>query len=168
MADIKLKWYNARRAEVFGKELTLVNPMVLTKSDPHTHVEFQFSDRYHSDSFSATIEDGIDGCRFLHIDYSHPERWDTLIVPLSDEEENEAFYRAEELNGHKYDLIGAITFSPDKDTQKGDPNKFWCSETCAELLKAAGKSLIYRPDRYMPTGLFFEVFYWLQQNQGVK
>jgi hypothetical protein len=141
--------------------------LILKFSWPDTHCEFQFSAKYSNVSFSSTLRDGAKGCRFKQIDYTaNPERWNTLIVPLTDEQEVAAFAKANEINGCEYDLIGLLHL--ETGLAKTDPDKYWCSEAVAELLKAAGKFLVDSPDQYTPAALFDEIFYWLSTNQSLE
>jgi hypothetical protein len=157
--DCILRSYNAREAVRHGKALTAVDRMILMRSDPLTHSEFQFSDRFNGLSFSSTMQDGDDGCRFKAISYSHPERWTTLIIPMDDDQEDRAMHRAQDINGKKYDLLGLGSFSSELSIIKPDPNKYWCSEACAELIKAAyflGENFV--PHKFTPVGLFFTLY----------
>lgn len=159
---MKLRCYNAVRAEKFGKKLTPVDQLILRRSYPHTHTEIQFGPDYDNISFSATIRDGANGCRFKKIDYTlHPERWDTLEIPVTPNEETKGFKAAVDLEGKQYDLIGLLSFATELDIVKPDSKKFWCSEACAEVLQAAKAWDDFRPDSFTPTGLFFEVLYRL-------
>lgn len=156
----KLRFYNAIRADKFGKKLTIIDRAILLRSNPHTHCEFQFSGRYDSVSFSATMLDGSNCCRFKDIKYSHPERWDTLDLKLTAQQEDAARLKAFELEDKKYDLVGLLSFASELNLIKPDPNKYWCSEADAELIKAAlCCQNDFVPDKFTPTGLFFEMFY---------
>jgi len=157
----KARLFNARRATFFGYELTMTDRLVFVKSDPYTHIEWQFSDSYANISFSASFQDG--GCRFKNIGYSTPAYWDTIEIPLTNIQEDAAYHKAEELNGKEYDWIGAVLFNPDKPEQKLDPNKYICSETWAELYVATGHNLMRLPERYMPTYLETEIRYWQER-----
>jgi hypothetical protein len=156
----KIRTYNARQARLFGVKMTPTDNIVCLVSDPQTHCEFQFSERYKNISFSSTLTNGDKGCRFKDIGYSHPEYWDTLILPMTDEEEDRAYARALELDGKLYDLIGVAGLASEHNIIKQDPNKYWCSEAVAELI-IAGKprSLNFVPSFYTPRALFFEVFH---------
>jgi hypothetical protein len=156
----KIRSYNARQAELFGKEMDLIDRLVLVKSDPLTHTEFQFSERYGCISFSSTLQDGSKGCRFKDISYSHPEYWNTQWEEYTNDEEDRAYARAKALEGKEYDLMGAITFSPNGNVLKNSTDKYWCTEAVQECRQAAGKQLLLiHPYRYIPRTLFFELFY---------
>ena len=79
MADCKIRSFNAVRARMFGYKLTPTQWLILQRSW-HTHNEFQYSARHDHVSHSATLMDGAKGSRFKAIAYTHPERWDTVIV----------------------------------------------------------------------------------------
>jgi len=157
----KAQAFNARQAVLFGYELSTTDRLVFVKSDPQVHIEWQFSKRYEDVSFSASLKDG--GCRFKNIGYSTPSFWDTIEIPLTDDQEDAAYHRAEELNGKEYDWLGAVLFNPDRNEQKLDPNKYICSETFAELYLATGHNLMLPPERYMPVRIFLELLYWQRQ-----
>ena len=164
-----LRSYNAKRAERFGKKPSIAQNLILVCSNPLSHTEFQFSSRYNDISFSATLEDGDGGCRFKDIVYSdHPERWDTIELPFTDEEEDRAHNRALELEGKEYDLIGLLSI-PTGNVIKEDADKYWCSETVAELVKRAYSmrwpeyDIDFIPSSFTPVTLFFEMLYRLNK-----
>ena len=138
MSNCNLMSYNAKRAEQYGKPLTPINRLVFAVSDPLTHSEFKFSSRFSSRyryrSFSFTLQDDGVG-RFKDILYSHSERWDRLILPMTDEQEDRAYEKALELVGLPYDTIGVASLKTG--LIKQDPDKYWCSEAVGELIKAA-------------------------------
>ena len=78
--------FNLPRAILFGYKPTKLDRMIGWRSD-HKHTEFQFSTRYRGISFSCTMADGVGGCRFKMIKYSHPEYWDIVYVPVTTEQE---------------------------------------------------------------------------------
>ncbi|KKM93694.1 hypothetical protein LCGC14_1205800 [marine sediment metagenome] len=129
MADCKIRSYNVVRARLFGKKPTGVQRLISVRSKPHTHSEYQFSKRYDWASFSATIQGNDNGARFKHIGYSHErERWDTVIVPMTDEQEDEAWYEAKSLEGMPYDIIGQISHATRFKIWKPSKKKIWCSK----------------------------------------
>lgn len=170
--DCIIRFYDARQAELFGKKHDLIDELILSRSDPLIHVEFQFSERYvlvngevidlskcptvkkFGISHSSTMQDGANGCRFKDIDYSiHPERWVSLTLPSTDEEEDRAWLRAKELDGKPYDLFGAIY---------DNPNEWCCTEDVEELIVAAKPDWVRlldpeREDLFYPTNLYFEM-----------
>lgn len=77
-----------------GKRLWSIFDKSLKDVDDLVHTEIMFSERYGSISFSATLEDGCKCARFKLIKYSHPERWTTEEVPMTDEQEDAAFAKA--------------------------------------------------------------------------
>ena len=115
--------YKAREAEKDGKPLMLADRIILLRSEL-THSEFQFSPRYECLSFSFTLADGANGARFKHIEYSHPNRWETIALPFTDEEEDLCFLMAcilADRNKHFYTTInfgGTITATFDYGTKE--------------------------------------------------
>jgi len=134
----KIRSWNAVRAELFDIKLTPVQKIILLRSRPHVHNEFQFSSRYNNISFSATRADGSNCARYAHIQYSHAaERWDTVEFLLTDEEEDRAKVRADELEGTPYDLIGQLCHATKLKLWKPSSKKIWCTKATAELMYAA-------------------------------
>lgn len=134
---IKIQSFNARRAVLYGYELSMVQHVILLRSDPHIHSEFQFSERYNNISFSATMEEPFKCSRFLDIDYSkHPERWDTVCVPMTDAEEDRAYKKAIDLNGRLYDLVGLLSKVSRAEIITPSEEGGWCSEEVTRLLCA--------------------------------
>lgn len=139
--EMKLNTYNARRAKIFGKKLTASDIAILFRSDPHTHSEVQFSERYGNISFSSTLKDGAKGTRFKQIEYSHEdERWDTVEIAMTQEEEANAYAMAEALLGRGYDLFGLLGYATPLNIIRPSKTKLWCSEACARVIS------IGRPD----------------------
>ena len=97
MNNCYIKSYNLVRAAMFGKKPTFVQWLISQRSTPHVHDEFQFSARHDNISFSATMMYDAKCARFKQITYSHPERWDTVIVPMTDDEEDLAWAEAKRL-----------------------------------------------------------------------
>ena len=135
---IKIRSYNARRAEIYGKELSTVDKMILMRSDPHTHTEFEFSELYRNVSASATMRAPYKCARRLKIDYTvHPERWDTICVPMTIEEEKRAWdLFTLGLEGMPYDLIGLLSTISKANIIKPSDKAVWCTETATLLLVA--------------------------------
>ena len=160
--NCNVRFYDAKRAELFGKKLTLTDKLIFARSRPLVHVEFQFSERYAHISFSATMRDGLDGCRFKAIDYTvNPQRWATLVLPLTDEQEDKAYLKAKQIEKYPYDLFGLLSFISDLDVIKPDKYKYWCSEAVQELINAGFESTILFPEHTTPTGMFFDLSYWM-------
>lgn len=96
MSDIKharVMSFNLPRAILFGYKPTKLDRMIGWRSD-HKHTELQFSTRYGGISFSCTMADGVGGCRFKMIKYSHPEYWDAVYVPVTVEQEAKMWAKA--------------------------------------------------------------------------
>lgn len=136
--DCKIRSYNYVRAEIFGKKPTFVNRIIAIRSFPQTHTEFQFSERYEGRSFSATIQDEFKGARFKLIEYSHVrERWDTVIVPMTDREEDRAIKEAMSFAGMPYDLIGQLCHLSKRKIWEPSKKKIWCTKAVGRLVYAA-------------------------------
>ena len=91
--DCYAKHWNAKEAKKDGKPLTLVDRVIMLRSKL-THSEKQYSSRYRHVSWSFTKADGAKGARFKKIAYSHPKRWVTDVLELSDIEEDRSFREA--------------------------------------------------------------------------
>ncbi len=112
--NCKIRSYNYVRAKIFGKKPTILGEIISWRSKPHKHNEFQFSKRHAEVSFSATTMGGYNCARFEDIGYSHEaERWDTVIVPMTDEQEDKAYAEA---------VIQPELFEPEQD----DKDCEWC------------------------------------------
>ena len=69
IAIVKYRFFNYEKAVALGRKKTFKGELIKHRSFPHTHSEFQFSERYNHLSFSSTIEDSFKGCRFKLIEY---------------------------------------------------------------------------------------------------
>ncbi len=138
----KIRSYNAIRAAMFGKKLTMTQRIILLRSQPHTHTEFQFSEKYNFISFSATMAEGAKCARFKQIEYSHEaERWDTVIVPMTTKwQERNIHSEAMKLEGTPYDLVGQLSHISKLRIWKPSKKKIWCTKAVAELIYAAKPS----------------------------
>lgn len=164
MADIKymkLKTYSPNMAALHGKPKTKVDKIIQLRS-ADVHNEIQFTDRYGEISFSATMADDCKCARFKKIAYSHEERWKTVLIPVTAEQEalmfkeacvladvnndfldrrkimrsciskDELFYGPDAV---KYDLAGvSFGFISHRKIWKPSATKMWCSETCFIVL----------------------------------
>lgn len=138
MPQMKIRSYNARRAKIFGKSYTWTDRLILMRSDPHTHTEIQFGEANNFISFSTTTRDGNKAARFKQINYSHVrERWDTIIVNVTPEEESIAFERAKALEGTPYDLFGLLSKATPFKIIKPHRINMWCSEAVTHVVIAA-------------------------------
>ena len=141
MADCIIQSRNAIRAEIFGKKLSITSKIILLRSTPYDHTEFQFSERYDRISFSATLQDDDKGTRFKHITY-FPEGWDSIIIPMTNEEEDFAWHEAKKLEGMPYDLIGQLAHITKFKIWRPSKKKIWCTKAVGRLVYEA------RPDFY--------------------
>ncbi len=153
MADCIVWTYDAIAAKADGKPLSFVDRLIMFRSKPYTHTEFQFSERFDNVSFSATMKDKARCCRFKDIKYTHPQRWKKHIIPMSDTEEDLAFQKAKEIEWLKYDLLGLSSFIIMKwRIVRPSKLKYWCSE-CVACLLVVAKRLNLIPDELHPLGL---------------
>ena len=136
---MKLRSFNAKRAVMYGHELTPIQRGILAVSKPQVHNEVQFGVRHGYKSFSATIAEDWNGARIDDLTYSHPEYWDTINILVSIEEEDLAWEEAMKMVDKPtlYDTIGIIGLATGWDIIKPDPNKTWCSKACARVICAA-------------------------------
>ena len=105
---MKIKSFNAKRAELFGYELTNADKMILLRSPLHTHSELVFGPDYNCVSFSATMADNAKCARFKDIQYSHAFRWDTVEISATPKQEADCYANAIQLAGRPYDLLGLL------------------------------------------------------------
>ena len=172
MSACKIRSYNYVRAEIFGKKPTRVNRIISKRSSPQVHAEHEFSARYSSVSFSATRQDNCKCARFKLICYSHErERWDTVIVPMTDIEEDMAWLRACVMadlpidwlnnfymrlpesylrpnrnyygdNAVPYDLVGQLCHAFKVKLWEPSKIKTWCSKAVAKVAGEGRKDFI--------------------------
>jgi hypothetical protein len=162
-----LHCWNARQALKDGKDLTVSDRAIMVVSDPLVHTEFDFSDRIIStgySSFSATMRNDADCCRFENIDFrKYPKRWAGLVLPMTAEQELKGYEYAKSIEGKPYDFKGLLSLTTEWDIIKPNPNAYWCSEADGGVIKACyGWGEDFIPHEYHPTGLFFEVYHRLQ------
>ncbi len=172
--DCTLEFYNGKIAKAEGKPLGVSGWLIRLRSWPFIHVEVIFSSRYGGISWSCTLRDGCKCCRFKLIDYTkHPERWEGVVVPFTDEEEDRAWEMAcsmadlpddwqdSELGDYplwylqdngcyygddpiKYDILGmGCHISVTRKWWKSNPDKTNCSKACNDLVLEA---IIERPN----------------------
>jgi hypothetical protein len=160
MANCILRSYDAVNALKHGKEMTNVQKIIMIVSDPFAHSEFEFSSRHDNVSHSATMQGDFDGARFLPIDYSkHPERWISLILPMTNEQEDRGYNMAKVLDGMPYDTVGVTSLATGWNIIKPNPNALWCSEDVAEIIKESyGYGEDFKPDTFDPLDLFIEMY----------
>jgi len=170
MSLCELKSYNAKRAAIFGKNLTNVQKIISLRSFPETHSEFKFSSRYKNLSFSATMQDECKCARFKLIEYSHEkERWDTTKIPMTDLEEDMAWLRAcvmanlpidfhnapivegisyYGLNAIPYDLFGQLCHATKLKFWKPSAKKTWCSKAVSAVICEGRKDFLELLNRF--------------------
>jgi len=169
MAEIKIRSYNAVRAKMFGKKPTIIDRIILLRSYPHTHTEFQFSERFDNISFSTTMRDKGHCARFKQIEYKHPERWDTHILKVPDHKEDEAYKDCVALQGTPYDLIGLGSKATPLNIIKPHRVNQWCSEIVNGRICSCDISFSYLllnmglPMELMPSELAMLLDYYVAQ-----
>ena len=155
MTNFMIRFYDARQAVKDGKPLTAIDYLIMSVSDPLVHCEAYFVKD--NESFSASMRGERKGCGWADIQYSHPRRWIDIPFELTEPQLDRAYNRARDLDGAPYDTIGVASLK--SGIIKENPDKYWCSEVCAELVKAAlllGDDFI--PSTFSPNGLFFELY----------
>lgn len=152
---MKLRSFNAVRAVMFGYEMTELDWLILLRSKLHKHTEGQFSSRFNSISFSATMAEGANCARFKDIKYSHPEYWDTVLIPCEASQEEQCYAKAQELEGRPYDQFGLLSFASEANIIKPNPNKGWCTETVFDVVDPVWPAMLaqveLRTDQLHPT-----------------
>jgi hypothetical protein len=142
------------------------------------HTEIQFSDTYGGLSFSATTIDKTACCRLKKIMYSHEEeRWDTVEIEVTEEQERAMFGKACEMadvnygdimdagerfgyadkatfhgpNAVKYDKAGVFlsNIHPAR-IWGGSSSKVWCTESVCMVTNAGGITEEKYPDTQIP------------------
>jgi hypothetical protein len=165
MNIIKIRSFNAYRAKKFGYEYTASDKIIMMRSLLHTHTELQFSERHNEVSFSSTLQDDVKGCRFKQIEYSHPERWDTLSLFVTDEEEDLMYQAAQSIEGKPYDLLGLLSFSTEFEIIKPDKDKYWCTEAALFVVKSVPRfqDIPLSPEKAHPTLADAILRYYIEQ-----
>ena len=153
MADCIVWTYDAIAAKADGKPLSFIDRLIMLRSKPYIHDEFQFSERYDDVSFSATMQDKARCCRFKKIRYSHPQRWKQQVIPMTDKQEDRAYKKACELEDKKYDLLGLLSFGTRWRIIVPHRDRYWCAEAVATLVVAGRHSFDLIPDTLHPLAL---------------
>jgi len=86
MKTLTFRFYDALAAKKDGKKLSWIDCMILLRSKL-THAELQFDVDRGGVSFSSTMADKANGCRFKFISYTHPLRWRSVSIDIKDEQE---------------------------------------------------------------------------------
>ena len=178
---MRYRSYNPTLARLYGKKPSRTDRLIQHRSEL-THTEIQFSDRYGGISFSATMADDCKCARFKMIAYSHPERWCTTELEMTDEQEDAVFEKCCEMadidreclevwllgcddsmpaDGYlhygddalKYDL-NAVRFSfiTKLNLWRGHEKKVFCTESCFIALMEVWPELLCIYDRERDLG----------------
>ena len=86
MQKIAFCSWDAIAARKDGKKLTITDLVILCRSHL-THTELRFGKKRGGVSWSSTMVDHANGCRFKYINYSHPQRWSIVEIEIPDEVE---------------------------------------------------------------------------------
>jgi len=120
---IEIKFRNAS-----GKWGSLAETAIRTVSPNRIHVEAKLPDgRSFSSSSAKEALDGGNGVRIKNIKYTHPERWTTYILWVTQEELDKITFDCEVAAGmcFRYDYRGAAGCAW---SGEHTANKFFCSE----------------------------------------
>ena len=166
MSYVILRTFNAVRAKDFGYKLTITDRLILRRSPMHIHTELQFSSRHQNISFSSTMRDNANGTRFKNIEYSHPEYWDSIVIQVTDAEEDKMLKKARAMLGMKYDLFGLLSFSTPLNIINPSVNKTWCCEACWTVLNEVFIDLGIDPHKTQPTYSDYMARYHFEQNNN--
>ena len=155
--DCYLMSFDVKAARKDGKKMTAVD-LLIERFSRLIHAEFRFSYRHNGISFSSTMAGDDNGTRFKQIEYSHPNRWVPLILPMTNKTEDRAWDKANEIVGKPYDFVGVSARATGLGLIKPAGGAYWCNKTCAELIKAAyGYGDDFVPDSGLPDDLFFDM-----------
>jgi hypothetical protein len=166
---MKYHSYSPTLAKLHGKKTGWVDNLIKMRSE-FTHTEIQFSERYGGISFSATMADSCRCARFKMIGYTHPERWLTTSLCVSDELEDAVWSKCCEMadldpmfyelrrtmrrviakdelffntNALKYDLAQvSLGFISKWRIKRGNKTKVFCTESCFIALMEAWPELL--------------------------
>jgi hypothetical protein len=176
---MKYHSYSPTLAQLHGKKLSwtkdfrskLTEEAIQLRSEL-THSELQFSDRYGGISFSATMADDCKCARFKMIGYSHPERWLSTELEMTDTQEDLVFAKCCEMadigkmvnyrtplknvlfmdmgkgcyhgpNALPYDLTAvSVSFITKWNIWHGSAKKVFCTEACFVALMEAWPEML--------------------------
>jgi hypothetical protein len=100
--------------------------------------------------FSSRGMDKPNGVSFKKINFSHADRWETIVLGKMTKGEIRAAYDfACAMQGQGYDFRGVVSYWGVFKRRNDDPDKWWCSEACAIVAK-------FRPYHLSPNELMFE------------
>jgi hypothetical protein len=109
--------WDAKQAKTDGKKLTWTDRVIMLRSC-YTHLEVEFVER--GFSFSSTMAGGANGCRFMRIEYSNPNRWKSIRFVVSDPVEEGMWTEACKMadfptDWPQRDWAGGFTYQDGKD-----------------------------------------------------
>ncbi len=103
MPYIEIVTLNKKMIKMYGDKLTPIQKLIGRRSNG-LHTEIRFSLDYGGISFSCTLADGVGGCRFKMIGYSHGYRWSTVRIAVSAEQEARLFAKACEMADFQFGI----------------------------------------------------------------
>lgn len=130
---VKFRFFDYAKSLELGRKRTIAGELIKRRSKL-THSELELSATYNHLSFSSTIEDAFKGCRFKLIRYRN-DWWRTIVREITAEQEEEIWYRANQINGKKYDLIGLLSKATPWKIIVPHRERYWCSESNAWIAK---------------------------------
>ncbi len=147
---IRIMTFNCRRAVKFGYKPTKIDRLIMLRS-PHVHTEISFSTRYGGISFSSTLRDGVKGCRFKMIEYSHPERWDAVHLPVTAVDEARMFSKACSMAGMSQAFPAVVHPDGTVETDSTNGCYYYPSHVKYDLIQGAALSYISKAKIVKPS-----------------
>jgi hypothetical protein len=93
---IEIKTVNRKMKLMYGDKLTGTQKAIGLRSNG-LHVVIRFTDRYGRISWHCTLADGMGGCGFKMIGFSHEYQWSTVRIAVTAEQEARLFAKACEM-----------------------------------------------------------------------
>ena len=129
---ITLQGYNALRTQMMGDDIHAISKTIMAVTgEPYSHIQVrrivknEVVDDY---DMTYTAEFGK-GFIKKHVKYSHGYRWDGVIVPWTQTQEEDAVDIWENMLGMGYDTMGALGRATDFNIIKPNPKRTWCSKS---------------------------------------
>lgn len=116
MADIKymeIVTWNKAMILMHGDKLTRTQKAIGLRSNG-LHTAIRFTGRYGKISWHCTLADGMGGCGFKNIEYSHPYRQSRVYVPVTAEQEARLFAEALKMAGYADGFMDMMGFGTRK------------------------------------------------------
>jgi uncharacterized protein YycO len=152
---IGFAFFKARHGGIFSRGITL------RTGGPHSHVEFYLTTDYVVEEGTGVVRhwcfssyEGDGGVRWKHIDISNG-KWTRLEFEVELEKVKEVVAWTNSQVGKAYDWAGILGFvNPWR--KGGDPDRWFCSEICAEIALKLGivNAISKRRDKISPRDLW--------------